>query len=134
MPADPETLQAIHAFGENLRNAIGAELRAHKEEADRARSRIYERIDSHARESRETQKENTAELRGAISALGLQVTELSTRFGAHEKADEKEFERVDDAIKDASNKRHGYFQAFIASVFTAVAGWVLWIFKGGVEK
>lgn len=124
MPADPDTLTAIHAFGENLRNAIGAELRAHKEEADRARSRIYERIDSHARESRETQKESTAELRGAISALGIQVTELSTRFGSHEKADEKEFERVDDAIKGAASKRHGYLQAAIAAAFGGIAGWL----------
>ena len=130
MAADPDILNAIHTLGENLRNAVDARLTAHKDEADRARQRIYDRIDTHAHEARKQQAESTAELRGAIVSLGTQVTDLSARFGAHEKIDEREFERVDEEIKSASSKRHGYFQALVAAVLGAVAGWASRIFGG----
>ncbi len=130
MVADPDVLSAIHALSENLRNAVDARLNAHKDEADKARQRIYDRIDSHAHEARRQQAESTAELRGAIVTLGTQVTDLSARFGAHEKMDEKEFERVDDAIQSAASKRHGYVQAFVAAAFGGIAGWLSRAFGG----
>lgn len=133
MPADPELLDAIYKFGENIRNSVDAKLLLYKEDADRGRRAIHDRLEVHSKESREQQAENTAKLQGAIVLLGTQVTDLSARFGAHEKADAKEFERVDAAIKDNADKRHGYFQAFVASVFTAIAGWFVWVVKG-VEK
>lgn len=124
MPADPDTMQAIYALGENLRNAVDAKLNAHKELADEAHQRIYERIDSHARESREQMTASTSELRGAMVVLGTQVTDLSARFGAHEKADAKEFERVDAALAENSKRKSGYIQALVAAIFGGIAGWI----------
>ncbi len=131
MPADPETMQAIYALGENLRNAVDARLNAHKEQADEARQRIYERIDSHARESRDLTTSSTSELRGAIVVLGTQVTDLSARFGAHEKMDAKEFERVDSELAEGSKRKHGYVQAFVGALFGGIAGWASRAFGGG---
>lgn len=137
MPADPETLTAIHTFGENIRNAINAELCAHKEEADRARQRLYDHINHTAKESRDEQRLNTAELRGSITTLGIQVTDLASRFGSHEKADVKEVERIDNELNKVdeklasnANKKHGYIQAFIAAVFGGIAGWISRHFEG----
>lgn len=130
MPADPETMSAIHALADGLRALIDKRLSEHKAQADSARQRIYERIDSHAVESRTQLAASTSELRGAITTLGTQVTDLSARFGAHEKADEREFVRVDAEIKAAANKRHGYVQALVAAVFGGVAGWLARVFGG----
>lgn len=124
MSADPETMTAIHALAENLRNAVDARLNAHKEQADEARQKIYDRIDSHARESREHLTSSTSELRGSIVLLGTQVTDLSARFGAHEKAAEREFERVDGALAESSKRKHGYLQALVAAIFGGIAGWL----------
>lgn len=124
MPADPETLTAIHALGDSLRASIDQRLNAHKEQADSARQRIYERIDAHASESRTQLASATAELRGAMTTLGTQVTDLSARFGAHEKAAEREFERVDAALAEQSKRKHGYIQALVAAVFGGIAGWL----------
>jgi hypothetical protein len=130
VPADPETMKAIYALGENLRNAVDARLNAHKEQADEARARIHERIESHARESRDQITKSTSELRGAMVVLGTQVTDLSARFGAHEKADEREFQRVDAQVKSAAGKRHGYVQAAVAAAFGGIAGWLSHTFGG----
>ena len=124
MPADPETMSAIHALAEGLRDSIDQRLNAHKEQADSARQRIYERIDSHAQESRTQLAASTAELRGSMITLGTQVTDLSARFGAHEKADAREFERVDAELEDQAKRKHGYIQALVAATFGGIAGWL----------
>lgn len=93
MPADPDTMQAIHALSENLRASIDGRLNAHKEEADRARQRIYDRIDLHARESREQLSEASAEFRGAIQAVAVQVATVSTELRAHTAHDAERFAR-----------------------------------------
>ena len=124
MPADPETMQAIHSMGDALRASIDARLTRQADEATEARQRIYDRIDSHALESRSQLATSTAELRGAMTTLGTQVTDLAARFGAHEKSDDREFARVDEEMKAASSKRHGYVQALVAAIFGGVAGWM----------
>lgn len=124
MPADPETMSAIHALADGLRALIDKRLSEHKAQADSARQRIYERIDSHAVESRTQLAASTSELRGAITTLGTQVTDLSARFGAHEKMDEREFERVDAELEDQAKRKHGYLQALLAAVFGGIAGWL----------
>lgn len=93
MPADPDTMQAIHALSENLRASIDGRLNAHKEEADRARQRIYERIDEHARDSRQQLAETSAEFRGAIQAVSVQVATISTELRAHTVHDDERFTR-----------------------------------------
>lgn len=123
-------MQAIHALADGLRASIDKRLDDHKAQADGARQRIYERIDAHAAESRTQLAASTAELRGAMTTLGTQVTDLSARFGAHEKMDEKEFERVDAEIKSAASKRHGYVQALVAATFGGIAGWMAKVFGG----
>ncbi len=130
MPADPDTLVAIHALSENLNKSVEAKLTLFKEDADKSRQRIHDRIDEHARESRHTQEKHTAELRGAITLLGTQVTDLSARFGSHEKADAKEFERVDDKIKDIENGKKSYVQLIFAAIISVVAGW----FASSIDK
>lgn len=101
MPADPETMAAIHALGENLRNAIDGRLNAHKEESDRARQRIYDRIDRHADESRSQLAEASAEFRGAIQAVGVQVATVATELRAHTAHDDERFRRQDREIEAA---------------------------------
>lgn len=135
MPVDRETMSAIHALADGLRSSIDARLDEHKSQADTARARIYEKIDgtstelrnaiaAHAVESRTQLAASTAELRGSMITLGTQVTDLSARFGAHEKADAKEFERVDEALQEQAKRKHGYLQTILAAVAGAIAGWL----------
>lgn len=124
MPADPETMSAIHALADGLRASIDTRLNEHAKQADESRQRIHARIDAHASESRTQLASATAELRGAMTTLGTQVTDISARFGAHEKSDEREFERVDEALAEQSKRKHGYIQALVAAVFGGIAGWL----------
>lgn len=95
MPADPETMTAIHALAENLRNAVDARLNAHKEEGDRARQRIYERIDAHAKEARGQIDALAMEVRAGAKEVSVQIATLGTELRAHSQYDEHQFARQD---------------------------------------
>lgn len=143
MPADPETLQAIHTLSKELRDSVEAKLDAHKRETEASRAKIYEKIDDHARDAREEQRQNTAELRGSIITLGIQVTDLASRFGSHEKADAKEIERLDKRIdaaeareQTASDRTEGRLLAAAKILLSGGAGAAIWeaLKGGGVTK
>lgn len=131
-------MNAINALALNLRSAVDAKLDEHRKEAAKSREKIYEKIDEHAKDAREEQRRNTAELRGSITVLGTQVTELATRFGAHENADAKEIERVDkriDAVEGreqtASDRTEGRLLTAAKILLSGGAGAAVWeILKG----
>lgn len=98
MAADPETLTAINALSENLRNAVDARLNAHKEESDRARQeqdrarqRIYERLDV----TRSEIQSLAAEVRSGAKDVSVQIATLGTELRAHIQYDELQFARHD---------------------------------------
>lgn len=104
MAADLETMTAINALAENLRNAVDGRLNAHKEESDRSRQRIYDRIDAHAREAREQIEALAAEVRSGSKDVSVQVATLATELRAHFQYDEIQFGRHDHELKEIRDR------------------------------
>lgn len=105
MPADPETVLAIQQMSVELRSSIDQRLDQHKAEADAARGRIYERIEEHTRESRKQLSEASAEFRGSIQVVAVQVGVMSAELRAHTAHDDERFQRLERGGEKASSER-----------------------------
>lgn len=106
MPADRETMEAIHALAENLRNAVDGRLNAAKEESDRGRQRIYDRIDEHAKEARAQNEVLGSEMRTNMREVAVAIATLSTELRAHSQYDEAQFARHDRELDTVRSKAH----------------------------
>lgn len=124
MEEDQKLLIAINTLSENLNNTVDAKLKIFSEDSKERHQKLYDRIDDNANESRRLIEENAKETRGALLVLGTQVTDLSARFGAHEKHDDLEFERLEKQIESQaqkSEKQSGLIQK-ISTVIAYIAG------------